>query len=329
MGIRNLNRFLREQCADEIRVTPLSHLSGKKIAIDISIYMYKFASDGVLLENMYLMLGMFRYYNIIPVFIFDGKPPTEKMELLQKRREDKMEARDEYDKLSASLKLNPDMETSEKQEISNTMDMLKRTFVYISKHQTQQVKELIRAYGATYYDAPGEADELCALLVVKKKVWACMSEDMDMFVYGCTRIIKYLSLLNHTVVLYDLAEILNKLGISHIQLREICILSGTDYNMSSKEKCEPPTLHTTLKLFKKYMKSTREDDDRNNGFYVWLLQNTKYINDYELLKKINCMFDLTTSHDNIKMFENIKIMNSNISIDVIHNILKEDGFFFV
>jgi flap endonuclease-1 len=329
MGIRNLNRFLREQCGDEIRVTHLSELSGKKIAIDISIYMYKFASDGVLLENMYLMLGMFRYYNIIPVFVFDGKPPAEKMELLQKRREDKMEARDEYDKLNASLRLNPDMETSEKQEIANTMDMLKRTFVHISKHQTQQVKELIRAYGATYYDAPGEADELCALLVVKKKVWACMSEDMDMFVYGCPRIIKYLSLLNHTVVLYDLADILNKLGISQIQLREICILSGTDYNMSSKEKCEP-TLHHTLKLFKKYMKSTAEDDDRNNGFYVWLLQNTKYIKDYELLQRINGMFDLTTSsHDNIKIFENIKIMNSNISIEVIHEILKDDGFFFV
>jgi 5'-3' exonuclease len=329
MGIRNLNRFLREQCADEIRITPLSELSGKKIAIDISIYMYKFASDGALLENIYLMLGMFRYYNITPVFIFDGKPPAEKMELLQKRREDKMEARDEYEKLRASLKLNPDMETSEKQEISNTMDMLKRTFIYISKQQIQNVKELIRAYGATYYDAPGEADELCALLVVKKKVWACMSEDMDMFVYGCPRIIKYLSLLNHTVVLYDLSEILNKLGITQIQLREICILSGTDYNMSSKEKCEP-TLHNTLKLFKKYMKSTAEDDNRNNGFYVWLLQNTKYIKDYELLQKINCIFDLTTSsHDNIKIFENIKIMNSNISAGMIHEILKEDGFFFV
>jgi len=329
MGIRNLNRFLREQCGDEIRVTHLSELSGKKIAIDISIYMYKFVSEGVLLENLYLMLGMFRYYNIIPVFVFDGKPPAEKMELLQKRREDKMEARDEYDKLNASLSLNPDMDTSEKQEIANTMDMLKRTFVHISKHQTQQVKELIRAYGATYYDAPGEADELCALLVVKKKVWACMSEDMDMFVYGCPRIIKYLSLLNHTVVLYDLAEILNKLGITQIQLREICILSGTDYNMSSKEKCDP-TLHHTLKLFKKYMKSTAQDDDRNNGFYVWLLQNTKYIKDYELLQRINGMFDLTTSsHDNIKIFENIKIMNSNISIEIIHEILKEDGFFFM
>ena len=324
MGIRNLNRFLREQCGDEIKVTPLSELSGKKIAIDVSIYLYKFAADDTLIENMYLMLGLFRYYNIIPIFVFDGKPPAEKMELLQKRRENKLEARDEYDRLCITLKMNPDMDTIEKQEINNTMDMLKRTFIYISKQQIQQVKELIRAYGATYYDAPGEADELCAMLAVKKKVWACMSEDMDMFVYGCPRIIKYLSLLNHTVVLYDLVEILNKLGITQTQLREICVLSGTDYNMSS-DKCAP-TLYNTLKLFKKYIKS---NGDGECGFYIWLIQNTKYITDYELLQKINTMFELSSSlHEKIKVFENIKIMNSNISVDELQEILKNDGFFF-
>jgi flap endonuclease-1 len=326
MGIRNLNRFLREQCADEIRITPLSDLSGKKIAIDTSIYMYKFASDGGLLENMYLMLGMFRYYNIIPVFIFDGKPPAEKMELLQKRRENKLDARLEYDQLNASLKLNPDMDSAEKHEINNSMDMLKRTFIYISKQQIQSVKELIRAYGATYYDAPGEADELCAMLAVKKKVWACMSEDMDMFVYGCPRIVKYLSLLNHTVVLYDLIEILNKLGITQTQLREICVLSGTDYNMSF-DKCNP-TLHNTLKMFKKYSKNKGEGEG-DCGFYVWLLQNTKYIKDYELLQKINSMFDMSSSRENIKAFEHIKIINSSISAVALQEILKEDGFFFV
>jgi flap endonuclease-1 len=324
MGIRNLNRFLREQCGDEIKVTHLSDLSGKKIAIDVSIYLYKFAADDTLIENMYFMLGLFRYYNIIPIFVFDGKPPVEKMDLLQKRRNNKLEARDEYDRLCTSLKLNPDIDAIEKQEITNTMDMLKRTFIYISKQQIQQVKELIRAYGATYYDAPGEADELCAMLAVKKKVWACMSEDMDMFVYGCPRIIKYLSLLNHTVVLYDLVEILNKLGITQTQLREICVLSGTDYNMSS-DKCAP-TLYNTLKLFKKYTKSKCEEDC---VFYVWLLQNTKYITDYELLQKINAMFDLSSSlHENTKIFENIKIMNSNISAVELQEILKNDGFFF-
>jgi 5'-3' exonuclease len=110
------------------------------------------------------------------------------------------------------------------------MDILKKKFIYISKNDIEDVKNLIRYYGATYYDAPGEADELCALLVIKNKVWACLSEDMDMFVYGCPYIIRYLSLLNHTVVLYDMKNILENLSMSQSELREICILSGTDYN---------------------------------------------------------------------------------------------------
>ena len=65
------------------------------------------------------------------------------------------------------------------------MEQLKKQFINITKSHIAQVKELITAYGCTYYDAPGEADELCAMLTIKGKVWACLSEDMDMFVYGC------------------------------------------------------------------------------------------------------------------------------------------------
>ena len=96
MGIKHLNRFLREEAKNSIKFISLSEISGKKIAVDISIYMYKFAADDSLIENIYLMLSIFRYYNIIPIFIFDGKPPDEKSEILIKRREDKKEALDEY-----------------------------------------------------------------------------------------------------------------------------------------------------------------------------------------------------------------------------------------
>ena len=80
MGIRYLNKLFREECKnkDAIKITHMSQLSGKKIAVDISIYLYKFVSDDQLIENMYLLLSIFRYYNIIPIFVFDGKPPAEK-----------------------------------------------------------------------------------------------------------------------------------------------------------------------------------------------------------------------------------------------------------
>ena len=168
MGIKNLNSFLRDNCPESIKCTSLTDLAGKKIAVDISIYVYKYAGDNSLVENIYLMLATFRYYNIIPIFIFDGKPPAEKKELLQKRRADKKEAENEYNQLKNALESADAIDDDKKEEIVTSMDALKKKFVYVNRDQLEKVKEMIRAYGMTYYDAPGEADELCAMLVAKK-----------------------------------------------------------------------------------------------------------------------------------------------------------------
>jgi len=327
MGIRYLNRFFKENANDAMKFISIAELSGKKIAIDISIYLYKYAGDGNLIENMYLMLSIFRYYNIIPVFIFDGKPPTEKKELLDRRREEKKTAEEEYDKLKKTLSLNKDIDEYEKQEIINNMDLLKKKFIYINKTDIENVKILIRSYGATYYDAPGEADELCAMLSIKGKVWATLSEDMDMFVYGCPRVIRYLSLLNHTAVLYDMKKILENLGLTQKELKEICIISGTDYNNTNDDSKNVLDLYNTLKHFKKFLKYKKKAE-KEIEFYDWLLEKTQYIRDYEQLIKIYDMFDLTNNHMNIKNFENIKIANGPILKGEIKEILKTDGFIF-
>ena len=322
MGIKNLNSFLRDNCPESIKCTSLVDLAGKKVAVDISIYIYKYAGDDSLVENIYLMLATFRYYNIIPIFIFDGKPPAEKKELLQKRRADKREAENEYNQLKNSLELVDATDEEKREEIVTNMDALKKRFVYVNREQLEKVKEMIRAYGLTYYDAPGEADELCAMLVAKKKVWACLSEDMDMFVYGCRRVLRYLSLLNHNVVLYDTKHILQELGITLKEFREICVLSGTDYNVVNEQD---HNLVKTLKLFKKYHKTKKSED-----FYNWLLKNTDYIQDREELDNIVKMFDLSMNQHsvNLKAFDKIKIVNSQIRREAIRPILEDDGFIF-
>jgi flap endonuclease-1 len=265
------------------------------------------------------MLAIFRYYNITPIFIFDGKPPVEKKEALIKRSEEKKEAQKEFNKLKEILTNNSNMDNDEKQELVNNMDLLKKKFIRISKTDIQNVKQLIIAYGATYYDAPCEADELCALLTIKEKVWACLSEDMDMFVYGCPRVIRYFSLLKHTVVLYNMKEILEKLNLKQKELREICVLSGTDYNIDNENSWN---IYTTFKYFKIY-----KNENSSDNFYDWLIKTTDYIKDYELLKKINNIFDIN-DHYNIKLFENIKIVNGPILKNNLISILKSDGFIF-
>ena len=91
MGIKDLNRFIRDNCSDEdsIKRIQLKELSGKKIAVDTSIYLYKYAGENTLIESMYSLLALFRQYNIVPVFVFEGKTPDEKKELLKIRKKNK------------------------------------------------------------------------------------------------------------------------------------------------------------------------------------------------------------------------------------------------
>lgn len=321
MGIRNLNKFLRNNCANSIQCISMTELSGKRIAIDVSIYLYKFTGDGALLENMYLMLSIFRHYKIIPVFIFDGKPPDEKRDLLDRRKEDKSIAKLEYNKLKTQLESDKSLDNDEKQEISNAMDILKKQFIYIQKDQILKVKELMRAFGATYFDARGEADELCALLAIKKKVWACLSEDMDLFVYGCPRVLRYFSLIKHNAIIYHTHKIFEELGLNEKEFRQICILSGTDYNIHSSKNTD---LYTTLRLFKKYHKRAEENCD----FYDWLSKNTDYVEDYEFVKQIYNLFDLKDIDISTMNFENVKILNGSYNKYEIKKIMVEDGFLF-
>lgn len=324
MGIRNLNRFLRDNCPDSIRCINLSDLSGKRIAVDISIYLYKYESENALIENLYVMLSIFRHYNIIPIFIFDGKPPPEKRALLIKRKEDRDEAQQEFEKLQKQLENNNEnMTDGETQDIIATMDQLKKQMTQINRDKIEKVKTLIRAYGATYYDAPGEADELCSLLVIKKKVWACLSEDMDMFVYGCTRVLRYFSLISHTAVLYYMKGILQEIKMTQDEFKEICILSGTDYNLHANGDNSKVNLNQTLKQFRKF-----KSLEISNTFYQWLQDNTDYISDIELLKKINSMFNLKENHDNLDAFKEIKIINGPIRQDEIESIMQEEDFIF-
>jgi flap endonuclease-1 len=329
MGIRYLNKYFREECknSDAIKLVNMNQLNGKKIVVDISIYLHKFAAEGTLIENIYSMLSIFRHYNIIPLFVFDGKAPAEKKELLELRLAEKKAAEKEFKQLETNLKYNLNMDDEEKYEITNKMDVLKKKFVSISKNQIQDVKKLINLYGMTFCDAPGEADELCAMFANKGIVWGCLSEDMDMFLYGCPRVLRYLSLLNHSFVLYDTKKITNKLLMNQNELREVCVISGTDYNLNKTSTCD---LYTTLKYFKKFKSQCKLE---KLSFYDWLVKNTNYIiDDYEFFKK-NCSMFESNDHvkqiENIENIENIKIMNKSVSFTEMRELLKKDGFIFM
>jgi len=314
MGIKNLNRYLQQQCSEGIKKISLNDLRGKKIAIDTSIYLYRFVGENALLENFYLMISIFREYNIIPLFVFDGKPPKEKNELLKKRKDDKKIAQNKYNELKEKLEI---ADENNIKEIKENMEILKKNFIKVHHTDIENVKELIKALGVSYIEAPGEADKLCAKLVCKNKVYACLSEDMDLFVYGTTRVLRYLSLLNKTVIMYDTKSILSQLNVTLDEFKSICIISGTDYGAHSDN-----SLFKTLKYFKKYKKSDKND------FYEWLDENTKYVDNIYNLYGVVSLFNLGDMPE-YKDFEQIRIMNSPINESILINIMEKENFIFV
>lgn len=339
MGIKYLNKYLQLNCKKSISCISLSKLSGKKIVIDVSVLLYRYEGDDALIENTYLLLSILQKYNIIPIFVFDGKSPTEKKALLQKRREDRINAEKEYNLLKNELNNSESQCLSllDKQEIIVLMDQLKKKIIYITKEKINKVKDLLKFYGAFFIDAPNEADEMCCYLVNTNQVWACLSEDMDMFVYGCTRVLRYLSLLNHTIVIYHYDEILKELNLSCEEFKEICIISGTDYNTNLNINMN---IYDIFNYFDKY-KQSNNNKIHELTFCNWLKfiefdKEKKIIIDENLINKIKNMFNLNLKiiNQDFENYNNINISQitftkSQIDFVNMKTLLEENGFVFI
>ena len=326
MGIKHLNHFLLENCTSKaICKTSLKQFANKVIVIDTSIYLYKFAERSSVAENIYLMISVFRQYNIVPVFVFDGKPPIEKKALLIKRKIEKDTAEAKYNELKHSIEFGGDAGTAEE------MDKLKKQFVRVTEADIAKSKEIMRAYGVPFIDSRGESDHLCAFLVKHGFAWACLSDDMDMFLYGCPRVIRHLSLLNHEGVYYDTAQILFDLDMSQDAFNDIAILSGTDYNMNDNK-----SLSDTVRLYMKYRDWSNFNIMRRGAaksFYEWLMETTDYIEDINNLQRIRRLFDLNvyleTHRDEFKrIIDYMPFQLQDVDVSMLQKALNEDGFIF-
>ena len=69
MGIQYLNKLIRTKCSGALKQIPLSNLRKKVIVIDTSIYLYRFAGEGGIVDGMYQMISILLMNHIIPVFV--------------------------------------------------------------------------------------------------------------------------------------------------------------------------------------------------------------------------------------------------------------------
>ena len=344
MGVRNLNRFIQHKCPNAASRIHLKDLSGKRIAVDISIYMYRYSGEGALLENMYLMASVFRHYNIHAVFVFDGPPPPQKTEVIEIRKKKKEAAKKQYDAL---LKISKDRKdasgceitTTELDDIEETMRELKKQFIRLKDCDISDVKELLVSFGFATIDAEGEADALCAKLSIKKRVDACLSDDTDMFVYGCPTVLRNISLLNHSVVRYSMPEILLTLSLTQQEFKMMCVVSGTDYSQTSASSTDmssyisPDTAFKKITKFKTLApKESRVYHESGGGFYDWHIDQQKKATAAPTSSAITyisneSMFDVTMNENQYKQL--LVLNRDNIHRKRIIEIMTKDDFIFI
>lgn len=323
MGIRLLNTFLQNKVKNEMQKKNLRVLRGKRIVVDISIYLYRFAATDSIIENMYLMCSLFRYYGIHPLFIFDGKyRREEKSQTLSNRYKQKQRAKNKY--LRYENMLNNSDNAVENERIAIKMTELRRTFVKLTTNDIDIVKQLLDAYGMMYREAEGEADGLCAALVIKNAAYACLSEDTDLFAYGCPRVMKYISLINHTFIMYELKDVLQKLNMSFNNFRILCLMSGTDYIINNSDR----NIFHNFVLYNSYKDAFPvQPIAESSSFLDWILDN-KYLNRLVYQKIKNEIQNYANVGGILSNIEYFLIRNKNVEYYDLKNILRQYNFIF-
>lgn len=302
MGVYKLSSYINEHCKNGYFRSRINVMKNKTIVIDVIQYIYKYKQEGNLVEKIYLMCSLFRKYNITAIFILDGKSKDNKQQCLLNRSNERARLLKKIKELeSKSNKSNED-----KEEISK----LQSKTMQITKDDVQITKQIISLMGFQIVQCKNESDPILAYLSKDKNIWGCMSEDSDMFVYGCTIIIKYLDLKDKSVIIYSLPKILKQLDLSYKEFKLLCLLSKNDYNQTSKYDFY--MIHT---LYKKYKLLNIVN---KQPFYRWIHYS----------KQIP-LKTLYSYYKDKKVIEKIHYKNNKINYNELKETLIPFGFYFI
>jgi 5'-3' exonuclease len=248
MGIKsNYTKFLKQIAGDDIfKPTHLSQFAFKKIAIDTSLYLYKFKAvmgDRWMTGFLNLIKSM-RNNQVHCVFIFDGKAPVEKQDEQETRKQGKQKLEDDICLLEKNLQ-----EYYRSGEISEILKNVKMTGVEfnptdveerIAKKQSQVIdvnpldfehlRSIMTIMGTPFYTAPTEAEKFCSKLCIDGFVDAVLSDDTDIIAYACPISLSKLDTLTGVCSGVSHTELITALDLTEKQFIEHCIMCGTDYN---------------------------------------------------------------------------------------------------
>jgi flap endonuclease-1 len=227
------------------RKVALDSLGRKKIAIDAYNTLYQFlaiirGADGSHLKDSsgrvtsHLSGLFYRNVNLMEmgiklVFVFDGAPPELKAVEIERRRKQRDEARRQY----AVALQSGDMVSARKFAEASTS---------LRQNMVVESKQLLRAMGIPWVDAPSEGEAQAAVMAVEGSVDAVGSQDHDSLLFGAPLLVRNITIsgkrrLPSKNVFIDvepetisLEETLRSLDLTREQLIDFGILMGTDFD---------------------------------------------------------------------------------------------------
>jgi flap endonuclease-1 len=195
------------------------------MAIDANVYLYKYMyGKETPVDGIFFMVNKFKKFGITPIFVFDGKPPSEKDITILQRRQMKTKIECRIQELQRTVE-----ECQGNEEIAQQLQQQERRLIYISEPIIHLVKEMFDVMGVGYIDSNMEAEHLCSKLCRIGYVDAVVSEDMDAIACGSPVVLRDFSNRKDEVRVYTLQTILEEMTLTYEMFMDMCILLGNDY----------------------------------------------------------------------------------------------------
>lgn len=230
MGIKNLNKILSENgyTPEQINIKFLKH---KTVAIDTSIFLYKFSYGGKMIESFLKQIISFLDNNITPFYIFDGKSTQEKEKLITERQNKYENNKKKIDQVITETR--NDFSIGDNIDATTTVEKIKKVNIKINKSEIEDLKNLLTNMGIMFYQCNGETDLFCRFLSQNNIVNYFITEDMDFLTHNCKFVITKFSFTSK-FYLYDNQKMLNAIKLNRNQFIDMCILLGCDYTKTVK-----------------------------------------------------------------------------------------------
>ncbi|KAG9334112.1 hypothetical protein JZ751_009147, partial [Albula glossodonta] len=195
---------------------PLYHLTGKALAVDLSLWVCEAQSVKEMvgrvtkphLRNLFFRVSSLTQMGIKPIFVMEGQAPKLKSETMSKRNQMRF---------GPSKKAAPP--TAKKTGRSQFNAVLK------------ECAAMLDCLGVPWVTAAGEAEAMCAYLDALGLVDGCITNDGDAFLYGAQTVYRNFKMntKDPQVECYKMAKIRSELRLERETLVGLAILLGCDY----------------------------------------------------------------------------------------------------